>query len=521
MDNILSCSQETMEGFVLSMREEYQGIYEIAPFENTIYFWKNGRQSELEGKIREYTEFFWNFIENTLYLYDSTQFRVNFDINHLKDFLRSGQKHFRLAVRYRVPGNPQRGSWMELSAFRSPVNVNKVILLSCNVQREMVDGVVSRIAVSDYDCVIGIDVLDRRFTVFSDKLHHDCDDISYDMDYEAELIQFAYGHFCSKDISEIIIKMSIDTLRERLRQQEEYIVYVSMLEDGTIHHKKHRFVYMDNMQTKILMSRTDVTERIEQEKIQQRKMQEAYREAAQASQAKSDFISQMSHDIRTPLNAILGMTMIAGTHLDDREKVTQCLNNIVYSGKHLLKLVDEVLDMSRMTNGKITIETRSFSMREELGVMAEMVQGLILEHHHTLYTDFSQIQHDRLLGDIPHLQQIFLNLMGNAIKYTPDGGRIFFEMYEREFLQEENCCLFEMKIQDNGIGMSREFQKKIFEPFSRAQDTRINKVAGTGLGMTITRNLIKLMGGDIRMESSPGEGTTFFVQLPFLQEKTE
>lgn len=510
-EKLSSCPQETIGALALAMGNYYEEIFELAPYDNAIYIWKNSLHPETEGRTMPYTDYFWEFVDEVVYPYDSENYKKQFELENIKRFLYSQEQSFSVQVRFR--GKYGGGRWVEAFVLRSPLDARKVTLLIREIQREKINHIVYKAAVSDYDYVICIDVLQKTYNIYSCKDELFGDSRRYNRDYEADMIASAYNTFVSEDINSIITSMGIQSIIDCLSRQEEYIVYVTLEENGRIHHKKHRYIFWDKTRTKILVTRVDVTEQIEQERQQRQQLQFAYQEVDKASKAKSEFISQMSHDIRTPLNAIMGMTMIAGTHVDDREKVISSLNNIVYSGKHLLTLVNEVLDMSRLESGRIHLEEIPFSMKELLVQLTDMVKGLTLEHNHILITDFSQVVHNELRGDVNHIKQIFLNLIGNSIKYTPEGGEIFFQMRETEEI--EGRCRYEMLIRDTGIGMSREFLQHIFEPFSRAEDTRTNKVAGTGLGMTIARNLIHLMGGEIHIDSRQGEGTCFQVTLFF------
>jgi len=250
-------------------------------------------------------------------------------------------------------------------------------------------------------------------------------------------------------------------------------------------------------------------------------LKEAYEVAEHASKAKSEFLSRMSHDIRTPMNAIIGMTAIANAHLDDPERVSDCLQKINVSSKHLLSLINEVLDMSKIESGKVDLSEEPFSIPELIDNLSLMVRPQIAEKHHDFNVQVNHVTHEKVIGDSLRIQQSFVNLMSNAVKYTPDGGRIDLIITEKPCRQHQFGC-FEFVFQDNGIGMSPEFVERIFEPFSRAEDTRVNRIQGTGLGMAITNNLVHMMNGNIKVESELGKGSKFIVTIFLrLQEVAE
>jgi signal transduction histidine kinase/CheY-like chemotaxis protein len=260
----------------------------------------------------------------------------------------------------------------------------------------------------------------------------------------------------------------------------------------------------------------DVTDVVDEEREKEDKyrkaMQEAFETANAASHAKSDFLANMSHDIRTPMNAIIGMTAIAGTHIDDKERVQDCLKKITSSSKHLLSLINEVLDMSKIESGKIDMAEEDFNLSELIDNLIVMIRPQLVAHGHKLIVNINKLDHELVVGDSLRVQQLFVNLMSNAIKYTPDGGRIRFAITEKATNQPSVGC-YEIEVEDNGIGMDEEFVENLFEPFTRANDKRIGKIQGTGLGMAITKNIVNMMGGNIRVKSKLNEGTKFTVTL--------
>lgn len=241
-------------------------------------------------------------------------------------------------------------------------------------------------------------------------------------------------------------------------------------------------------------------------------LQEAYEAVQMANSAKTTFLSNMSHDIRTPLNAIIGMTTIAAAHLDNADRVSDCLKNITSSGKHLLGLINEVLDMSKIESGKVDFSEEEFSLSELVDNLISIHQSLIREKNHALVVKVKNLEHEKVIGDSTRLQQVFANLLSNAIKYTPAGGRIEIEVSEKN-TNKPTVGWYEVVFRDNGIGMSEEYQQTIFEPFTRAKDNRLTTIQGTGLGMSIAKNIIRMMGGDITVESRINEGSVFTVSF--------
>lgn len=271
-------------------------------------------------------------------------------------------------------------------------------------------------------------------------------------------------------------------------------------------------VQLPNGKTGIVAGFKDVDEDVRKEQEIQQVLRDAIDTANASSKAKSDFLSSMSHDIRTPMNGIIGMTAIATAHLDDRERVEDCLKKISEASSHLLSLINEVLDMNKIESGKVELNEENFNLSELVNTLLAMTKAQLESHRHTLKVDIADVVHENVIGDSHRIQQVFVNLMSNAIKYTPDGGTISLTVAERPTNAHGVAC-YEFVFEDNGIGMTEEFQKHLFEPFTRANDKKTAAIQGTGLGMTISQSLVRMMGGDIQVKSRPGEGSRFAVTI--------
>ncbi len=257
----------------------------------------------------------------------------------------------------------------------------------------------------------------------------------------------------------------------------------------------------------------DITDVRAKDRETKKALLDAYEAADRANCAKTDFLSKMSHDIRTPMNAIIGMTAIAGTKLHDPDGMEECLAKVSAASKHLLSLINEVLDMSRIESGALTLDEEEFNLLNIIDSMVNMLSDAAREKKQKIEFRAHGVQNTNVRGDARRLQQIFANVISNSIKYTEEGGAISIEITETASQQEHvGCYVFVFK--DNGIGMSEEFLQHIFDPFERADDVRTSKIQGTGLGMTISRNIIQMMGGDIQIESELGIGTIVTVTVP-------
>lgn len=248
---------------------------------------------------------------------------------------------------------------------------------------------------------------------------------------------------------------------------------------------------------------------------QVRELETARQAALEANKAKSEFLANMSHDIRTPMNAIVGMTAIATAHIDDRKQVQNCLRKITLSSKHLLGLINDVLDMSKIESGKLTLTTEQISLKEVVEGIVNIVQPQVKTKKQTFDIHVEDISTENVWCDGIHLNQVLLNLLSNATKYTPEGGSIQLSLSEEESPKGENYVRIHIKVKDNGIGMSPDFLKKIYESYSRADGARIHKTEGAGLGMAITKHIVDAMEGAIDIKSEIDKGTEFLLTFDF------
>ena len=235
--------------------------------------------------------------------------------------------------------------------------------------------------------------------------------------------------------------------------------------------------------------------------------------AQQANRAKTVFLNNMSHDIRTPMNAIIGFTALATKSIDNKETVLDYLTKIAQSSDHLLSLINDILDMSRIESGKVTIDEKEEELSDILHGIRNIFLADIKAKNLDLFIDTMNIKNEHIICDKLRLNQVLLNILSNAVKYTPNGGMISLKIRQEEAMPDGRCC-YEFRIRDNGIGMSEEFRKTIFEPFTREKTSTISGIQGTGLGMAITKNIVDMMGGTITCSSKQGEGSEFIVRLP-------
>ena len=317
-----------------------------------------------------------------------------------------------------------------------------------------------------------------------------------------------------EDRAQFLDAVTPEKIIENTENKVIYSVPFRRVFDSGIRYYRLEFAKLDlaGGKTGIVAGFKDVDDEVRKEQQIQQALRDAIDAANASNKAKSDFLSSMSHDIRTPMNGIIGMTAIAARHLDDRDRVADCLRKISESSDHLLSLINEVLDMNKIESGKVELVEEEFSLAELIDRMLTMIRPQMQAHEHSFRVNIVNVEHEQLIGDSRRIKQVFVNIMSNAIKYTPNGGKISLNVRENP-TKVPGVGYYQFIFEDNGYGMTEEFQKHLFEPFARANDKQTAGIQGTGLGMAITRNIVRMMGGDISVESVYGEGSKFTVSL--------
>lgn len=375
-----------------------------------------------------------------------------------------------------------------------------------------------------YHSVFYVDLAEETFQTFvvredvAERLNHsDQYGVLFDI-YHEHLIH-------EEDRKRFQQEMSLGAIKERIQEGEtiydleyrrDYSGYYGWMRVHVILAESR-----NGIPIKIILASHNIEKEKEQEAQSQKALFAAYEEARSANEAKSNFMAQMSHDIRTPMNAIIGMTAIAMGQVDDRERVKDCLQKISLSSSHLLHLINEVLDMSKIERGQLTLTEAPFSLKNLFHEIGSIVYNESMEKEQTLNFLTDGTTHDNLLGDAGKIRQVLINLINNAIKYTPHGGTIAVASREMTSgIPGVGCFVF--TVEDNGIGISRDFMDHIFVPFAREDNCHVRKVQGTGLGMSISYGIVRAMQGNIRVESREGEGSRFIVTLNIrIQEEEE
>lgn len=336
-------------------------------------------------------------------------------------------------------------------------------------------------------------------------------------DYEVLLQQIAAA--CDpRDKDALLDAMSLEKLRTAaaMGEQRDIVFRYRVQQHGTQHWREIKVIAAHSADGVIACAISrDITSELQTQELvetQNRALKDALTLAENANRAKSDFFSKMSHDIRTPLNAIIGMTSIASAHLEEPSRLCDCLDKINISSQHLLHLINDVLDMSKIESGKVVLNEAPFDLSAFSAEISAMVSSSAKSKQLTLYVSTEALSHTQVLGDKLRLQQICLNILSNSVKFTSPGGHITFCIQE-EPSSVEGYGRYVFLFADNGIGMSQQFLKKLFQPFEREENSLISKTEGTGLGMSIAHNLVQMMNGYLQVESKPNKGTAFKLTL--------
>ena len=511
----LKCSTETRQSFMAALQMVYDEVFEINPYDDCVYILNSRYDTAMCGMTVCYSDFFGEYVDAMVYLYDCEEFISDFEPEALRKFAESeDMKQEKKFVRLRTDTNKKE--WYIATLIKNPADKRRIILLMKNENEVCINEMQKKAIMEDYDYVIGINIQNEKISIYSNNEAKYGHSTLYNVFYEKFLNQRIKKYVLSEYAEKISEKMQLENIKRQLEKNEVYICYATMQYRGEIFHKKFRFVYLDDKKETILLSQMDVTEQIEREEKKNDAVKIAVQEARKANESKSYFLSRMSHDMRTPLNAIIGMDMIAASHINETDKVMESLNSILYSSKNLLELVNEVLDVSNFEHGKFSLNDAVFSWTKEIENIMQLIRPLADKKHLEFDTDYKKLRFENVVGDAKRIRQLCINLLSNAVKYTEDGGKIYFSISERGVVKEETDDIYmeyEIIVKDNGIGISEEFMPYLFEMFEREKKVLGENISGTGLGMTIARNLARLMNGDIYVESKENEGTKFTVTL--------
>ncbi len=334
--------------------------------------------------------------------------------------------------------------------------------------------------------------------------------------YAPAMEKYAHMRVHPQDRESLLEALSLERVMKELDSGTDYTGSYRVLENGETHNYQFVFVKVQEKSNEsfVLSGFRCIDDMVRREQEQKETLAEALAEANHANHAKTIFLNNMSHDIRTPMNAIIGFTSLAASHIERRELVADYLNKIMTSSRHLLSLINDVLDMSRIESGKVRIDEKEASLPEIMHDLKTIVQSEISAKQLEFYIDTVDVANETIICDKLRLNQVLLNIISNAMKYTKPGGRVGVRIIQSSDAPE-GYASYQFQVKDTGIGMSKNFLEHLFEPFEREQTSTISGIQGTGLGLAITKNIVDMMNGTIKVESEEGKGTEFTVSFQF------
>lgn len=391
-------------------------------------------------------------------------------------------------------------------------DITGILTITDITEKTIQEKIIKMLSSLNYDLVADVDLVHDKYEVVSGG------------DVNIDEIQGSQSARVKRVVEELVVDTEKEYVREMmdpvkmleyLQDRESYSFRYSVkTEDGTIFTKNMLVCAIDLRMGRIGLVRTDVTDMLAAERKVKYDLEKALSEAEKASRVKSEFLSSMSHDIRTPMNAIVGMTALASANISNQEKIQDYLKKISISSQHLLSLINDILDMSQIEQSKIHMNLQTLHMDEVIDQIFSIMTSQAKDGGLQFIVEKEEIKHHCFRGDMLRIKQILINLLSNAFKFTSEGGKVLFRTEEIPADSSKNVryCFI---ISDTGIGMTQEFMEHLFEPFCRSE--KVNKVEGTGLGLSITKGLVELMGGKIQVESQVNQGTTFRIELEFEQ----
>ena len=369
---------------------------------------------------------------------------------------------------------------------------------------------------SDYETCYYVDLEAGMFDIlrmseYMEKRFRRTFEVFLNYDYEKAYRSFVDRDVAPQDKNMLIDLMSAENVIHHLKEKESYSVrFLARGENDELIHSMLKWVRVSNDPTKVILGQANVEEEFKESERQKKFLEDALDQARHANEAKSTFLSNMSHDIRTPMNAIIGYTEIAQVHVDDEKKVSECLGKIMVASKHLLDLLNNVLDMSRIESGRARLLEEDYRISELIHDIWTIEGGAIQDKNINYSINMSELKDDAVVCDKLRMKQMLLNFVSNAVKYTPYGGDISITVSQKKAVLPD-YSRYEVRVKDSGIGMSEEFQKRLFMPFEREQSSTQSGIEGTGLGMSLAKNILDMIGGTVSVKSEKGVGTEFII----------
>ena len=419
----------------------------------------------------------------------------------VREVMEKGMRWLRFEVNRGVDSNHAAVSFMDVSEEKET-----------KIQLEQMD--IVRALSRDYTEITQVDLAENTSVAFKSRGEMVEEDRRKVHPYEQTWAWVIEKYVYPADREEFARKVSPAALEDALKDTPTLVIPFRATLEGELHHYQVKIVTSGGDRRHLLLGIRNADAEVKAEEDRRRVLQDALAAAEHANRAKTTFLNSMSHDIRTPMNAIIGFTALAAAHIDNQKQVADYLGKISVSSEHLLSLINDVLDMSRIESGKVKIDEKEVHLPDVLHDLRTIIQANVRAKQLEFYIDSVDVVHENIICDRLRLNQILLNLISNAVKFTKPGGMVSVRVIEKPGAPG-GYANYEFQVKDSGIGMSKDFQNHIFEAFTREQTSTVSGIQGTGLGMAITKNIVEMMGGTITVESEIGKGSEFTVCLRF------
>lgn len=371
-----------------------------------------------------------------------------------------------------------------------------------------------------FDYVLRVNYISGKYTLFmSEETKRALIKIPFTGNFHHDTRLVSEYMISDDELDAYLDAISIRNIISRFKEQGDFdILFRTKRSNGTTRYKRSHLFDFDETTNTFCMGCIDVTDTHNQEQERNDMLRKSLQMAQSANKAKSSFLASMSHDIRTPMNAIIGMVNLAIEDQDNKQQVSESLNVIKSSSEHLLSLINDILEMNRIESGNATLNNEPFNILEECTTIANTFKGIVIAKDQNFQFEAGSINTKHVIGDITNFKRILTNILGNAVKFTPKHGKILFRIIE-EANNNQNIALYKIEITDTGIGIAKDQLAKIFDPFCREQNNTVSNIEGTGLGLAIVKALVEMQGGAVNVESEKGKGTTFTLHISY--EKAE
>ena len=472
----------------------------------------SGENANQQISSRTYTEWIEEICGESVVLRDREQLREALCVQTISTNLRSQESY---TVSYSVADGSGdiRTKNLTVSAVDAEIGRACITIIDITESLREQQGLLNMIAYT-FDQANLVQVKSKKLCMYTRKTVLEKLSPYIIDDYDRAIEHFTSVYVQEEEREWLREQLKLEHIVEKLKERPSgYDFVFSYCTKDEVRYKQVNVLWGDENHSTVCIVRADVTEMLRAERQGKERLQEALNLAKEANRAKSDFLSAMSHDIRTPMNAVIGMNALALAHLDNKEKVRDCLQKISLSSRHLLSLINDVLDMSKIECSKITLHHMQIYLPELLRQISAILEPQARAAGLTYHVCQEHISHNYFYGDALRINQILINLISNAIKFTPEGGTVEFLTEERLPAERDGYVSYRFAVRDTGVGMTEDFLADIFEPFARSRGVEF--VEGTGLGLSITKGLVELMEGSITVNSKVGEGTVFEVLLEF------